>query len=480
MVGASGFEPPTTRSRTVCSTRLSYAPTQQRERLHHTPAPWQASSQASVTGEVAGKRSGRRRPRPALTRVFTLYFPAMVEVWVTGIGIVSSLGGDRESTWRRLLDGESGIRPLTAFDPAGFRSSFAAQVDDQSLPRPPAATMPRHTTRASRFALAATAEALADAGFPTEGSSPRPWALVLGGGAAGMREAEGFLARRLRSGPRARGLTELLEVPQDGPSDQVARRFSITGQRITVTTACSSSTIALGLAAELVRAGEAEVALAGGSDALCRLTFAGFNSLRAMDVEPCRPFDARRKGLSIGEGAAILVVETAERARARGARPYATVLGYGATNDAFHMTQPEPTGAAWARTVQVALQDAGVSPDSIDHINAHGTATEQNDAAEYNAYARAFGQRLSEIPLTSVKGALGHCLCAAGALEAAVTCLSIARHAVPPTVGFAVTDPACPASVVHGGALAAHISTAISSSFAFGGNSSVVVLGSCR
>jgi 3-oxoacyl-[acyl-carrier-protein] synthase II len=403
----------------------------------------------------------------------------MREAWITGIGLMTALGPDRETTWRRLLAGETGIRPLTLFDTARYRTHIAGQVDDVSLgltglPRSPG----RHVTRVSRFALVAAAEALADAGLPFGGEG-RAWALVMGGGAAGLFEAEGFVERRLRCGPRTRGLGELVEVPQDSPSDRVADCFGLTGPRITITTACSSSTIAVGTAAELVRDGDVEVALAGGSDGLCRLTYAGFNSLHAVDPEPAKPFDRRRKGLSLGEGAALLVIEEAGHARRRGARPYARVLGYGVTNDAFHMTQPEPSGAAWERTVRAALADAGVAVSEVGYINGHGTATEQNDPAECAAYVRVFGARLAVVPVSSVKGAIGHCLCAAGGIEAAITALAIARATLPPTVGFAEADPACDVDPVPGIGRPGTPDVALSTSFAFGGNSSVLVLGSC-
>ena len=266
----------------------------------------------------------------------------------------------------------------------------------------------------------------------------------MGGGAAGLFETESFIARRLRKGPRAHGLTEFLELFQDVPTDQVARRFGLTGPRITISTACSSSTFAVGMAAEMITDGATPVALAGGTDAISRLVYAGFNSLRAVDPNPCRPFDRNRQGLTVGEGAAVLVLEDADHARARGARPYARVLGYGATNDAFHMTQPDPSGVAWSRTLEAALTAAGLRPDAIDYVNAHGTATEQNDAAECAAYLRFFGERLASVPVSSVKGALGHCLCNAGGVEAAITALAVARQMAPPTVGFQEADPACP------------------------------------
>jgi 3-oxoacyl-[acyl-carrier-protein] synthase II len=401
----------------------------------------------------------------------------MREAWVTGIGLVTALGSDRETTWQRLRAGECGIRPVTLFDTQGYRTHTAAQVDEHLLSPPEAAqSVWRRCSRASRFAVVAAAEALADAGIAT-GGADNPWALVFGGGTAGLFEAEAYVERRLRLGPRTRGATVCVEVPQDAPTDRVAEVLRLIGPRITVTTACSSSTIAVGLAAEMVRDGEVDVALAGGPDALSRLTFAGFNSLRAVDPEAARPFDVRRRGLSLGEGAAVLVIEAADRVRARGGRPYAVVLGYGLTNDSFHMTQPEPSGAAWEGTVRAALADAGIDAASVGYVNAHGTATEQNDSAECAAYRRVFGDRLAGIPISSVKGALGHCLCGAGGVEAAITALAVARSEAPPTVGFAEADPACPIDPVAGTARATEISVALSSSFAFGGNSAVLVLG---
>ena len=399
----------------------------------------------------------------------------MGEVVISGIGLVTALAGDREGTWRRLVAGESAIGPLTLFDTTGFRTSIAAQVDVAALGGWPGGE-PRRLGRTSRMALAASAEALADAGLPLVAEA-HTWPLVLGGGAAGLFEAEEFLCDRLRHGPRVTGAHRIIESPQDSSADRVATAFGLIGPRITITTACSSATIAIGMAAEMIAAGQASVAVAGGADGLCRLTYAGFNSLRAVDTQPCRPFDVRRRGLSFGEGAGILVLEDAEHARRRGAQAYATVLGYGVTNDAVHMTQPEPGGIPWERTIAAALRDSGVTTADVDYINAHATATEQNDAAECAAYRRVFGARLADVPVTSVKGAVGHCLCASGAVEAGITALAVARQMAPPTAGFSEADPACPVDPVPGRGRALAIRVALSSSFAFGGNSAVVVLG---
>jgi len=397
-------------------------------------------------------------------------------VVVTGVGLVSALGENRHRTWERLSAGETGIRPLTLFPTALYRSRTAAQVEEHRLdltgiPSPALA----HASRASRFALAAAREALETAGLAPVGGAD--WAVVFGGGAAGLFEAEAFVAHRLARGPKAKGVAAFCEVPQDTPADRVALAWQFSGERITVTTACSSSTIAVGLGAELIRQGRAEVVLAGGADALCQLTFAGFNSLRAVDPQRARPFDRRRQGLSIGEGAAVLVLEREAAARKRGAKPLAVVLGYGVTNDAYHMTQPEPSGEPWARTLRAALADAGLSPEDVGYINAHGTATEQNDPAECAAYCKVFGDALARIPVSSVKGAIGHCLCAAGGMEAAITVLALTSGVLPPTVGCEELDPACPVDPIPGKAREKRVEVALSCSFAFGGNSAVLALG---
>lgn len=423
-------------------------------------------------------RWGGPPPSEPAIKVPRLYSVPVRKVVVSGIGLVTGLAPNREGTWRRLIAGESAIGPLTLFDTTGFRTSIGAEVDVAALGGWPGAELP-HLGRACRMALAATAEALADAGLPLE-SEPRSWPLVLAGGASGLFEAEGFVRDRLRSGRGVPGARRVLEVPHDSPADRIAQVFGLVGPRLTVITACSSATVAIGLAGEMIAAGEATCALAGGADSISRLTYAGFNSLHIVDPEPCRPFDLSRRGMSFGEGGAMLVLEDAEQARQRGVTPYATVLGLGMTDDALHMTRPDPTGAAWERTILTAFADAGIDRNDVDYINAHGTATEQNDAAECAAYRLAFGSRLDTVPVSSVKGAIGHCLCAAGGVEAAITALAVGRQAAPPTVGFSVADPACKVDPVPGRGREMPIRVALSSSFAFGGNAAILVLGAAR
>jgi 3-oxoacyl-[acyl-carrier-protein] synthase II len=259
-------------------------------------------------------------------------------------------------------------------------------------------------------------------------------------------------------------------------TDLVARRLGIVGPRTTIMTACSSSATAIGRAADLVRLGRVAVALAGGAEGLCRLTYAGFNALRAVSPEPCRPFDAERKGLSLGEGAAVLVLEEEMHARARGAEVLGFLAGWGMTADAHHMTAPHPEGDGAARAMLAALADAELAPEAIDYVNAHGTATPHNDAAEVLALRRVFGERAARLPVSSTKSMVGHTLGAAGAVEAVASLCALRGGYVPPTMGLERPDPAFGAlDFVPGAAREARVGAVLSSSFAFGGNNTVLV-----
>jgi 3-oxoacyl-[acyl-carrier-protein] synthase II len=246
---------------------------------------------------------------------------------------------------------------------------------------------------------------------------------------------------------------------------------------MTVTTACSSSATAIGYGGDLIRAGRARAVLCGGSEALSELTFGGFNSLRAMDPFPCRPFDRKRAGMSLGEGAAVLILEDLDRAVRRGAEIYAEFLGYGAGGEAYHMTAPEPGGASEARIMGQAMEDAGISSVEIDSINAHGTGTPLNDKVETLAIKKAFGERAYAIPVSSVKSMAGHCLGSAGAVEAIASILSIIHRFIPPTLNHQEGDEDCDLDYVPGKAREKEVRTVLSNSFAFGGNCTTLIFG---
>ncbi|HLN80659.1 MAG TPA: beta-ketoacyl-[acyl-carrier-protein] synthase family protein, partial [Thermoanaerobaculia bacterium] len=278
---------------------------------------------------------------------------------------------------------------------------------------------------------------------------------------------------RGRKGRPSRVLNHL----PDAITDRVAQRFGLEGIKSTITTACSSAANAMGYASDVIAAGLADAVVTGGSDVLARLTYGGFNSLRSVDPDPCRPFDRERRGLSIGEAAGILVFEEEEHARRRGATILADFLGYGVTSDAFHMTAPDPSGTAGGRTIRAALEEARVDAADVDYVNAHGTATPQNDSAETAALKSALGDRAKEIPVSSIKSMIGHCLCASGAIEAIATVMTVREGRIPPTIHYENPDPACDLDYVPNEAREHPVSIALSNSFAFGGNSSVVVIG---
>jgi 3-oxoacyl-[acyl-carrier-protein] synthase II len=393
-------------------------------------------------------------------------------VVVTGLGAVTSIGTNVADFWKALLEGQCGIRPFSLFDPSGYRTQTAAQVLD--IPdRFLTASEKKRTSRADRMGLAAAQEAIDQSGLDLSREDPTRIGVILGGGTSGLLDSEAYYEQHLR-GKKGRPSHVLNHLP-DAITDRIAQRFRVEGLKSTITTACSSSANAMGFAHDAIAAGLADVVITGGSDVLARLTYGGFNSLRSVDPEPCRPFDRERKGLSIGEAAGILVFEEWERAKRRGAPILAEFLGYGVTSDAYHMTAPDPSGAAGGRTVRSALAAARVNADDVDYVNAHGTATPQNDSAETAALKAGLGARARKIPISSIKSMIGHCLCASGAIEGVATVLTVREGRIPPTIHYDNPDPACDLDYVPNFAREGNIEVAISDSFAFGGNSSVVV-----
>ncbi len=394
-------------------------------------------------------------------------------VVITGLGAVTAIGGTLSETWQSLLEGVCGIRPFSLFDSASYRTQTAAQVEvipDAML----SAVERRRMSRADRMGVAAAHEAIAASGLDLSREDPSRAGVILGGGTSGLIDSEAFFELYLR-GKKARPSKVLNHLP-DSITDRVAQRFGLEGIKSTITTACSSSANAMGYAFDAIAAGLADIVVTGGSDVLARLTYGGFNSLRSVDPQPCRPFDRERRGLSIGEAAGMLVFEEESRARRRGAPVVAEFRGYGVTSDAYHMTAPDPTGVAGGRTIRAALENAGVDPGDVDYVNAHGTATTQNDSAETAAIKAALGDRARAIPVSSIKSMIGHCLCASGAIEAVATALTVRDGKVPPTIHYTHPDPACDLDYVPNAARDVDVEIALSNSFAFGGNSSVVVL----
>ncbi|HWM94270.1 MAG TPA: beta-ketoacyl-[acyl-carrier-protein] synthase family protein [Thermoanaerobaculia bacterium] len=402
-------------------------------------------------------------------------------VAVSGVGAVSGLGWGVAPLWEGLRAGRTAIRPIQRFDHTAHRTHLAAEAagpEDAGL-----AADPRweRLSLADRFAVAAAAEALAMAGLaPPLASLDDLWAGVwFGSSTGGMFESERFFNEFLHGRWRSARLRDLATQQVNVPGDAVARWFGVTGPVRTVSSACSSGALALGAALDAVRSGEVDVALAGGSDSLCQLTYAGFNALRSVDEGPCRPFRACREGMSFGEGAAVLVLEPLERVQERGGEPLAVLAGAGSACDAHHMTAPDPSGAGAAAAMEAALRDAGLSAAQIDFVNAHGTGTPLNDAAEWRALQRVFGERAGEIPLTATKALLGHLLGSSGAIEAVTTVLCLRHgelHPVPACAGGPAVDPELPVALVLDRPLPLpDARAAISTSLAFGGSNAALV-----
>jgi 3-oxoacyl-[acyl-carrier-protein] synthase II len=378
-------------------------------------------------------------------------------VVVTGLGAVSPFGVGVKAYWDGLSAGTCAIRPVTLIETEGFRCRIAAEVPD-------GVGGSARRSRGDRFALAAAREALDDAGL---GRGDRAGAaLIIGAVGGGMLEAEAWYWARARgAGPKAS--RALRSIFPSSHAEVVGSVFGIHGPRETLVTACSSGAASLALAADLVGEGVVPLALAGGVDALTRICFMGFNALKLLDPEPCRPFDRDRRGMSIGEGAAFVVLEDGARARARGARIYAELAGQGLTTDAFHVTSPHPEGEGMARAMRAALDRARLAPGAVGYANAHGTATLQNDRIEAHAIQEVFGE--GRLLVSSTKSMVGHTMAAAGALEAVATVLALVHELIPPTANLTTPDPAVAFDCVPRFARDAAVEAAISNSFGFGG-----------
>jgi 3-oxoacyl-[acyl-carrier-protein] synthase II len=397
-------------------------------------------------------------------------------VAVTGIGLMSALGTTREAVWDGLVAGRCGVGTVSLFDASGFRSQRAAEIPAYAPDGGVSGKDWRRLSRSDQIAMIASREALEDAGLLDARIANDRIGVVLGSGTADLMRNEEWFADMRQRGMRRADPSKIFNHFPCTPGDVVASRFGLEGLKASVLSACSSGTVAVGYAADAIRWGQIDAAVAGASDVLCRLTFSGFNALRLVDVEPCRPFCRTRKGMNLGEAAAMLVLEDLSSAVKRGAHIYGEIAGYGVRCEAYHPTAPEPEGRAVADLIRDALRAARTPADDVDHVNAHGTATPQNDQAEARGMRMVFGDRASGIPVTSVKSAVGHCLAAAGAIEAAILALSLDRGILPPTLNYRERDPECDIDVVANDAREVQVSCGVSTSLAFGGNDGALVM----
>ena len=397
-------------------------------------------------------------------------------VAVTGLGVVSPFGLGVEAARLGLLEGRDCSAPVGGIDPLDQRGRRACQVPDDPLHEALRALLPRPSRwhdRATLLLILALEEALRECGvepadFP---GGPR---LVLGTTLGGMES--GLRYHREALGGKPRRMENLLDYLALSQPVSVLLRWGLTGRPWVVSNACASGTSALGLAFRVVRTGRDEMAVAVGLDPMSAFTFWGFNALRLVSSDRCRPFDSDRTGLVLGEGAAALVLEERERALARGAPILGEVLGYGETNDAYHPTHPDPAGRGARLAMERALQDARVPPSSVDYVNAHGTGTQANDEAEARALKALFGDHADAVPVSSSKGNVGHCLGAAGALEAAFALICLRDGFLPQTANLERPDPKLPLRHIQGAPLRKRAYLALSNSFGFGGMNATVVL----
>ena len=395
-------------------------------------------------------------------------------VVVTGAGAVSPFGWTLADFRQGRASAACALAPTVTFDTTGQRTNIAGEV----AAAPPAlvdrlADWPR-LSRTDRFAVAAAVEACDHAGVRPAGHRT---GVFFGTSTAGMAECEDYLARTfgaVEGRPRVRSLAA---QQLNAPGDAVARQLGVTGPVEAVSSACSSGALAIGAALDALRSGEIDVAVAGGADGLCLLTYSGFNALRLVDPGPCVPFREARRGMNLGEGAGALVLESEEHAVRRGAAPLAELLGAGASCDAHHMTAPHPDGEGSYRALVAALADAGIEADDVTFVNAHGTGTEQNDVSESKALVALLGERFGSIPVVATKGAIGHLLGSSGAIEAVDTVLCLRDGVLHPAPGAGgAVDEACGVNLVlESGVRIPEGSVAVSTSFAFGGSNAALV-----
>ena len=391
------------------------------------------------------------------------------------MGAVTAVGNDLPSFWQSLKEGRCGIRPITIFDTSAYRSHNGGEVGRLSPEKHFTLRDLRRLSRCDQFGIIAAREAMNAASLNKEEIDRERLGIILGADSGGIFSVEKYFRAIYTHASKRPSPSLLLSFSLATTTDHIAEEFDLRGPRTTTATVCSSSSAAIAFAYDAIVSGTAELMISGGSDSLCEVTYAGFNSLRAVDLEVCRPFDKNRQGLSLGEGAGILILEELEHALARGARIWGEVLGYGICAEAYHLTAPEPSGEGIARSIRLALADAGISPKDVDYINAHGTGTPLNDVVETRGIKMAFGKRAYEIPISSIKSMIGHCLGSAGGIEAVATLLSLHEGIIPPTINYATPDPECDLDYTPHEARKKEINIAISNSFAFGGNNVCLV-----
>jgi 3-oxoacyl-[acyl-carrier-protein] synthase II len=408
-------------------------------------------------------------------------------VVVTGIGCVSPIGIGVEGLWSGLQRRESAVRRLDRFDPSPFRTRIAAQVDDFEPTHYMDRTRAKRLDRYAQFSVAAARQAMEDGALDPGDVDPDRAAVQMGSALGGLSYGEQQLGKYHEHGLRGVDALLALAVFGGSASCNIAIEMGFTGQNSTNAMSCASGAMAVGEAWRLIREGAVDVALAGGVETpLAPLCFGAFAIIRAMSTrndDPARasrPFDVARDGFVMAEASAVLLLEEREHALARGARVYAEVMGYANTSDAHHMTAPRPDGAQAARAMRIAMDAAGVQPDQIDYVNAHGSSTPLNDSTESRVIRQVLGDRADDVAVNGTKGYHAHALGATGALEAAITSLVMSRGWIPPTLNLEEPGPGCDLPYVRGSGATRDVRYAISNSFGFGGINAALVFGTAR
>ncbi len=403
-------------------------------------------------------------------------------VVITGVGMVTPLGNDPESTWQSLVAGESGAGPITQFDSSDYSVRFACELKDFDPTTWIERKQARRMDRFSQMALSAARMAEADSGIDVASEPDRVGAAVATG-IGGLGAFENCFQTLLEKGPDRTSPFSIIQIIPNMAAAWVSMELGTQGPLATETTACAASNMAIGDGLDAIRLGRADVMLCGGTEApVTRVGIAGFSAMRALSQrndDPkrgSRPFDADRDGFVMGEAGAMLVLEELEHAHARGAKIYAELLGYGVSSDATHVTEPDPTGENPARAMTMAFGDAGIAPEQVEYVNAHGTSTPLGDPAETRVLKLALGEEHArQTPVSSTKGATGHCLGAAGAVEAIFTLFAVNRGVLPPTINYETPDPLCDLDYIPNEARHKQIEIGVSNSFGFGGHNACVV-----
>jgi 3-oxoacyl-[acyl-carrier-protein] synthase II len=403
-------------------------------------------------------------------------------VVVTGIGTVSPLGLDTATTWENLIAGKSGIDYITLCDPEPLGTKFAGEVKGFEPTNYMSRKDAHRMDRFAQLAVAASPEAVKQARLEIDDRNQDNIGVIVGSGIGGLTTLFEQSKVLLEKGPKRVSPFLAPMMIADIAAAQVSIALGVKGPNLCITSACSSGSDAIGAAYELIKHGDAEVMIAGGTESIINpIGITAFNALKAISTrnsEPqlaSRPFDAERDGFVIGEGACVLILENLAHAQKRGANILAEIVAYGATADSFHVTQPAENGEVAARAMQIALEKAGIAPSEVDYINAHGTSTPLNDVTETRATKTAFGDYAYRIPVSSTKSMTGHLIGCAGAIEAAI-CIMVIRHGIiPPTINLTHPDPECDLDYVPNVARRAKVTTALSNSFGFGGHNSVLV-----